>query len=105
MAKKIKLNVSFALTAGASTDVVEALEQAREELRVKVAKTSLEDVLKEGAGGHHLVLMMVDEAVDIEQVFQETVKLGVRELLKELNESDRQGNFQRIGDISVKVVS
>ncbi|ADV35683.1 conserved hypothetical protein [Pseudomonas phage phiIBB-PF7A] len=104
MAKKLKLQVTFALTVGASTDVIESLEAVREELRNEVAAKGLEEVRAKAAGQFPLFDKMLDESVDIEEVFVETVLTGTRLSLKELNESDRAGNFQRIGDISVKVV-
>lgn len=105
MAKKIQFHVSFAMTVGTSTEVVEGIEEMRTLLRKEVEQVGLEVVLARGANGHVLINKMIDPEVSTEEVLVVMVKAGVRGQLERLREDKKDGNFQRIGDISVVQVN
>lgn len=105
MAKKILFNVSFAMTVGVSTEVESGIEILRETLRKEVSKVGLEAVLARGSNGHSVVNKMLDPAVSTEEVLVEMVKSGARNQLEGLREDRKDGNFQRIGDISLSQVN
>lgn len=102
MAKTFKFNVSFALSVGACSEVVTVMRKTREELVKEVEKNGLEATLKKGQDGHRLVKLAVDPKVAEEEFFRALVITGTREFLKEMGTDDKEGNFQRIGDISIK---
>ena len=102
MAKTLKFNVSFALTVGACTEVTSAFANIRHQTRKKVEKDGLELVMQKAeAGTKHLLKLYLDETVSDEQCLVETVRAGVRMQLEELRQDDKEGNFQRVGDINV----
>lgn len=100
MAKTLKFNVSFALSCGVSTAQFAEFEKAREATR-KAVETKGREVVEKGArgAGKHLVNLYLDDTVSTEQCLVETIRCGIRLQLEELREDDKEGNFQRIGDI------
>lgn len=105
MAKKVQFHVSFSATCGASSEVLEGLEEMRTALREQVDQVGIEAVLARSNSGHHLIRKMADPQVDIEEVLVCTVKAGLRAMLEEHREDRKDGNFQRIGDISITQVN
>ena len=102
MAKTLKFNVSFALTVGACTEVTAAFANVRHQTCKMVEKDGLELVMQKAEPGtKHLLKMYLDETISDEQCLVETVRAGVRMQLEELRQDDKEGNFQRIGDIKV----
>lgn len=102
MAMTQKFIVSFALSAGACSDVVEGLEEMRVELRKKAAKIGLDKMVEEAPSGSRQVLeAYLDPEVSIEKVLEVSIRTGMRKALEEMRSDDKEGNFQRIGDIKV----
>lgn len=102
MAKTLKFNVSFALSVGACSEVTAAFANLRHQTRKKVEKDGLDLVLQKAEPGtKHLLKMYIDETLSDEQCLVETIRAGVRLQLEEMRNDDKEGNFQRIGDIKV----
>lgn len=100
MAKALKFNVSFALSCGVSTAQFAEFEKVRETTR-KVVETKGREAVEKGAkgSGKYLVGLYLDDSVSTEQCLVETIRCGIRLQLEERHEDDKEGNFQRIGDI------
>lgn len=105
MAKKIQFHVSFAMTIGVSTEVEKGIEQMREELRKEVEKVGIEVVLARGENGHSMIRRMLNLEATTEEVLVDMARTGCRGQLEALREDRKDGNFQRIGDISINQVN
>lgn len=101
MAMTQKFFVSFALSAGACSDVVKGLEEMRVELRKKAAKVGPAKMVEEAAGSRQVLEAFLDPEVSIEKVLEVSIRAGMRKTLEEMRSDDKEGNFQRIGDIKV----
>lgn len=102
MAMTQKFIVSFALSAGACSDVMEGIAEMRVELRKKAAKIGLAKLVEEAPSGSRQVLeAYLDPEVSLEKVLEITIRTGMRKALEEMRSDDKEGNFQRIGDIKV----
>lgn len=102
MAMTQKFTVSFAMSAGACSDVLAGIEQLREAARAKAAKVGLAKLVADAPSGSHRILeAYLDPEVSLEKVLEMTLKTGMRKALEEMREDDKEGNFQRIGDIKV----
>lgn len=97
MAKTLKCNVSFGLTAVVNTETVKAVDEARLEARKALAEG------EQGDGEHAAMLKLFASERTTEELLEVILRKGLREIIRKelMQEMNNSETSLRIGDIKV----